>query len=69
MQGVMHEVGGLEAPVTRDSLETSFKRNLTSVTDHQPKRKHLYRALYKLTEAEAHQVVTTVAKENGFEAW
>jgi len=33
------------------------------------KWKHLYRALEKLTEGEAQKVISTVAGENGFEAW
>ena len=32
-------------------------------------RHHLYRALEKLVEGEAAKVVSTVAEENGFEAW
>ena len=33
------------------------------------KWKHLYRALEKLVDGEAAKVVSTVAEENGFEAW
>ena len=29
----------------------------------------IYRALEKLTEGEAHKVISTVPNENGFEAW
>ena len=47
---------------------TRITRNPNKIADLE-KWKHLYRALEKLTEGEAFKVISTVADENGFEAW
>ena len=64
MKGV---VGGLATDVTKELLAMACIRN-HAVTKKLLMWKHLYCALEKLTEGEAHKIIITVAQENGLEA-
>ena len=68
MKRVMDAVARVETPVTEAVLHFECQGN-PSLYDQLVKWKHLYRALEKLTEGEAQKVISTVAGENGPEAW
>ena len=68
IKGIMDEVGKSGRVITAEVLEEAAQNNPHKI-EGLKKWKHLYRALEKLTDGEAAKVISTVADENGFEAW
>ena len=69
MKYIMDHISKLDYVIDEKVMEDECYNNPCAPVANLLKWKHLYRALEKLTEGEAHKVISTVPNENGFEAW
>ena len=65
----MNHFGSLECLVDEDVIEKGYAINPRALVAHLFKWTLFCRALEKLTECEAHMVISTVVDEKGFEEW